>query len=223
LRTPLTSIKGSIDNLLDGIPGELNEAQKEYLSIVNVESNRLVRLINDLLDLNKLEARNIQLFPEKIGYIGIAGHVVFNLKEFSKEKELTLEVEWPTEINWPEEELHLTADKDRVNQILVNLISNAIKFTAQGGIKVIVESPRNQSITTRVKDTGTGIPGNEIDKVFDKFYQVSTPHAAKSRGSGLGLSITKSLVEMHGGKIWVESEEGKGSEFCFTLPVGDLE
>jgi PAS domain S-box-containing protein len=222
LRTPLTSIKGSIDNLLDGIPGELNEAQKEYLSIVNVESNRLVRLINDLLDLNKLEARSIQLFPDKIGYIDLVGIAVYNLKELAEKKGLTIELEWPLEIDWPKKEIHLNVDRDRVNQILINLISNAIKFTAQGGIKIIVENPRNQSITTRIKDTGLGIPRDEIDKVFDKFYQISTPYAAKSKGSGLGLSITKRLVEMHGGKIWVESEEGKGSEFCFTLPVGDL-
>ena len=223
LRTPLTSIKGSIDNLLDGIAGGLRDTQREYLDIINNESERLVRLINDLLDLNKLEASSINLFLDEIGYIDIVGMAAYNLRGFAEEKGLNLEVKWPSEINWPEEEIQLRADKDRVNQILINLINNAIKFTERGGIEVIIEKPAHQCITTRIKDTGIGIPGDEIGKVFDKFYQVSHPHAAKSKGSGLGLAITKTLVELHGGTIWVESEEGKGSEFCFTLPVGGPE
>jgi PAS domain S-box-containing protein len=214
LRTPLTSIKGSIVNLLDGIPGKLNDAQKEYLAIINSESNRLVRLIDELLDLNNVEARQIKLVPKEIDYISLVAQVVFSLKELAHEKGLFIEMQWP------KTEIYLKADSDRVNQILVNLINNAIKFTKQGGIQVIVENPNNKSITTRVKDTGIGIPKNELDKVFDKFYQAYKPHGEKSKGTGLGLSISKSLIEMHGGTIFVKSEEGQGSEFCFTLPTG---
>lgn len=117
-------------------------------------------------------------------------------------------------------EIHLKADRDQVNQVLVNLINNGIKFTERGGIKVIVEEYKDQSIITRIKDTGRGIPKDELDKVFDKFYQINRPSNVKSRGSGLGLVISKNLIELHGGKIWAESEEDKGSEFCFTLPAG---
>lgn len=214
LRTPLTSVKGSIDNLLDGIAGKLNDDQREYLAIINNESDRLVRLINDLLDLNKLEAGSITLFPEEIEYIALVAQVVFSLKELAHEKGLTLEMEASSK------EILFKADRDRINQILINLINNAVKFTERGGIKVVVENPKNQSVTTRVIDTGIGIPQDGLDRVFDKFYQLNKPRTGTSRGSGLGLSITKNLVEMHGGKIWVESEEGTGSEFYFTLPTG---
>ena len=176
----------------------------------------MVRLINDLLDLNKLEARSIKILFEEIEYISLVAQVVFNLKELAYEKGLNLE------LDWNRVEIYLKVDRDRVNQILVNLINNAIKFTERGGIKVIVEDSGDQFITTRIRDTGVGIPRDELDKVFDKFYQLSKASAVKSKGSGLGLSITKKLIEMHGGKIWVESEEGKGSEFCFTLPTGSL-
>ncbi len=175
--------------ILDGIPGKLNDAQEEYLHIVNNESDRLVRLINDLLDLNKLEARSIKLLFEKTGYIEIAKMVLFNLKGFAENKGLSLDIEWYPEIEWPEEELYLYADRDRVNQILINLINNALKFTERGGVKVIIE------------DTGMGMPKDETDKVFGKFYQATKPRSAKSSGTGLGLAITKTLVEMHGGKI----------------------
>ena len=215
LRTPLTSIKGSIVNLLDGILGNLNDAQREYLAIINSESNRLVRLIDDLLDLNNVAARQIKIVPREIEYISLVAQVVFSLKELAYEKGLFIELQWP------KTEIYLMADSDRVNQILVNLINNAIKFTRQGGIKIIVENSNNKSITTRVKDTGMGIPKNELDKVFEKFYQVYKPNGEKSKGAGLGLAISKSLIEMHGGVIWVKSEEGEGSEFCFTLPTGN--
>jgi PAS domain S-box-containing protein len=212
LRTPLTSIKGSISNLLDGITGKLNNAQRDYLTIINNESDRLVRLINDLLDLNRLEAERIQLLLEEVDYISLVSQVVINLKDLTYEKGLDIELELP------ETEIYLRVDKDKINQVLVNLINNAIKFTEAGEIKIIVDNSKNTSITTGIIDSGIGIPKDELDKVFDKFYQITKPPNAKSRGTGLGLAISKSLVEMHGGKIWVESEEGKGSVFWFTLP-----
>ena len=166
LRTPLTSIKGSIANLLDGITGDLNESQKEYLTIINNESDRLVRLINDLLDLNKVEAREIKFVPKEIEYISLVSQVVFSLKELAYKKGLFIELEWP------KTEIYLQADRDKINQVLVNLINNAIKFTGQGGVKIVIENSNNTSITTRIKDTGIGIPKDELDKVFDKFYQI---------------------------------------------------
>ena len=213
LRTPLTSIKGSIDNLLDGIAGHLNDAQREYLTIINAESNRLVRLIDDLLDLNKLEARSIRLLPEEIEYISLVAQVVYSLKELAYEKGLSIAMEWPIT------EIPLAADRDRINQVLVNLINNAIKFTERGEITIIIEHSHNGSVTTRIRDTGIGIPQDELEKIFDRFYQINRPLVEKSRGAGLGLAISKSLIEMHGGSITVESQEGTGSEFSFTLPL----
>ena len=214
LRTPLTSIKGSVDNLLDGIVGKLNDAQREYLAIINNESDRLVRLINDLLDLNKLEARSIKFSPKKIEYISLVTQVVFRLQELANEKGLCLQVEWP------KTEMYVHADRDKINQVLVNLINNAIKFTEKGGIRIVVENSNKTSITTRIIDTGIGIPKDEWDKVFDKFYQIGKSADKKNRGTGLGLAITKNLIEIHKGKIWLASEEGRGSEFSFILPVG---
>jgi len=214
LRTPLTSIKGSVDNLLDGIPGKLNDSQREYLTIINNESDRLVRLINDLLDLNKLEAKSIKFLPKKIEYISLVTQVVFRLQELAHEKGLGLEVEWP------ETEIYIHADRDKINQVLVNLINNAIKFTEQGEIKIIVENSNNTFIRTRIIDTGIGISKHEWDKIFDKFYQIGKSTDRKNRGTGLGLAITKNLIEIHKGKIWLASQEGRGSEFSFILPTG---
>jgi two-component system phosphate regulon sensor histidine kinase PhoR len=217
LRTPLTSIQGSIDNLLDGIAGELNASQKEYLAIINGESTRLMRLINDLLDLNKVEAGSIEVLSEKIEYVALVAKVVFNLRDLAYESGLGLEMESCSP------EIHFRADRDMVNQILVNLIDNAIKFTEQGTIKIKVENSSEHSITTRIRDTGVGIPHSEFERIFDKFYQVSRPNnGGKRKGTGLGLAITKNLVELHGGKIWVNSEKGRGSEFSFTLPIGSV-
>ena len=174
----------------------------------------MVRLINDLLDLNKLEAEGIKLLPEPIEYTSLVSQVVFNLKELAYEKNLFLELERP------KAEIHLKADKDKLNQVLVNLINNAIKFTTEGGVHIIICNSEKHLVTTRIRDTGIGIPKDALHKVFDKFYQISKPPDTKSKGTGLGLAISKSLIEIHGGQIWVESEEGKGSEFCFTLPIG---
>ncbi len=217
LRTPLTSIKGSIDNLLDGIAGHLNEGQREYLTIINAESNRLVRLIDDLLDLNKLEAHSLKLLPVEVEYISLVAQAVYSLQELAYEKGLSLAMEWPAA------EIPLAADRDRIYQVLVNLINNAIKFTERGAITVIVEDAHNGSVTTRIRDTGVGIPRDEMEKIFDRFYQILPPLAEKSGGAGLGLAISKSLIEMHGGTITVESREGAGSEFRFTLPLYSAE
>jgi signal transduction histidine kinase len=138
---------------------------------------------------------------------------VYSLKELAYEKGLSIAMEWPAP------EIPLAADKDRIYQVLVNLINNAIKFTEQGEINVIVENTCNGAITTRIRDTGVGIPRDEIEKIFDRFYQIQRPLAEKSGGAGLGLAISKSLIEMHGGSITVASQEGAGSEFAFTLPL----
>ena len=214
LRTPLTAIKGSVDNMLDGIIGPLDEKQLRYLVRIKSNADRLGRLINDLLDLSRIEAGKIDLRPTYLPVASLAREVADTLRTVAAEKLISLEVVGPGDV------VQAWADRDKVTQVLINLISNAVKFTPPHG-KVIVAVERNgqEWVQASVSDSGPGIPADEAAKIFDKFYQVDQANKQKTKGSGLGLAISKALVEMHGGRIWVESEAGHGSTFSFTLPA----
>ena len=214
LRTPLTVVKAAVDNMRDGITGEFTENQKAYLDLLQVNADRLARQINDLLDLSRIEAGYLQLYPSSIAVKEIGRQVVESLGPLAREKELTLEVKGDGT------SVEAWADPERVHQILLNLVNNAVKFTPPGGrVEVEVEvEVEGEDVVTVVRDTGPGIPAEEREKVFEKFHQVGSSPGS-SRGSGIGLSIARQLVELHGGRIWVESEEGKGSRFAFTLPI----
>jgi PAS domain S-box-containing protein len=214
LRTPLTSIKGSVDNMLDGLTGSLNEKQVRYLSRIKSNTDRLSRLINDLLDLSRIEAGRVEVRPTTLPLAALAEEVAEHLKALAAEKLIRIEVPSadPSVTVW--------ADRDKVTQVLMNLIGNAVKFTPQGGkVSVAVEKNGNDYIQISVADTGPGILPEERNRIFSKFYQVANIEKQKPKGSGLGLAISKALVEMHGGKIWMESEIGRGSTFYFTLPA----
>ena len=214
LRTPLTSIKGSVDNMLDGLTGSLNEKQVRYLSRIKSNTDRLSRLINDLLDLSRIEAGRVEVRPTTLPLAALAEEVAEHLKALAAEKLIRIEVPSadPSVTVW--------ADRDKVTQVLTNLIGNAVKFTPQGGkVSVAVEKNGNDYIQISVADTGPGILPEERNRIFSKFYQVANIEKQKPKGSGLGLAISKALVEMHGGKIWMESEIGRGSTFYFTLPA----
>jgi PAS domain S-box-containing protein len=213
LRTPLTAIKGSLDNMLDGLTGDLNEKQSRYLVRIKSNADRLARLINDLLDLSRIEA-GIKLKRTNLSLPTIAREVVESLGSVAAEKLISFEIECAN-IN-----LTAWADSDRIAEVLTNLLGNAIKFTPTGG-NVIVSVARSGDswVKVSIADTGPGITSEEASRIFDKFYQVSNPQQRKAMGTGLGLSIAKALVEMHGGKIWLESQAGKGSIFSFTLPA----
>jgi PAS domain S-box-containing protein len=212
LRTPLTAIKGSVDNMLDGITGPLNEKQNRYLARIKSNADRLARLINDLLDLSRIEA-GIHLKPTKLSLEMVARDVAETLKPVAEEKSITLEIKY-SDFN-----LTAWADPDRISEVFMNLVGNAIKFTpTQGKVTLSLERNGNQWVKVSVSDTGPGIPSEEANKVFEKFYQISQVERQKARGTGLGLSIAKALVEMHGGKIWLETEKGRGCTFSFTLP-----
>ncbi len=213
LRTPLTAINGSLDNMLDGLTGDLNEKQSRYLVRIKSNADRLARLINDLLDLSRIEA-GIKLKRTNLSLPTIAREVVESLGSVAAEKLISFEIEC-ADIN-----LTAWADPDRIAEVLTNLLGNAIKFTPTGG-NVIVSLGRSGDnwVKVSIADTGPGITSEEASRIFDKFYQVSNPEQRKAMGTGLGLSIAKALVEMHGGKIWLESEAGKGSIFSFTLPA----
>lgn len=214
LRTPLTAIKGSVDNMLDGLTGSINEKQLRYLTRVKSNVDRLSRLINDTLDLSKIESGKTELKPAQLALDTLAREIVENLRPLANEKAIRIEVlsPGPSVKAW--------ADRDKVTQVFMNLIGNALKFTPpQGRVTVAVRQNGDQWVQVSVSDTGPGIPLEEAAKIFDKFYQIAHVAKQKTKGTGLGLSISKALIEMHGGKIWLESEAGKGSAFFFTLPA----
>jgi PAS domain S-box-containing protein len=213
LRTPLTAIKASVDNMLDRVLGDLNEKQIGYLTRIKSNSDRLSRLINNLLDLSTIEAGKIDLQPTNLPLVTLVEEVAESLRPVAAEKRINLD------IGAAEGGVNAWADRDKVMQVLINLIGNALKFTPPSGkVAVAVGRSADDWVKISVADTGPGIPATEVDKVFTRFYQIGQTRQ-KSQGTGLGLAISKTLVEMHGGKIWVETEEGKGSTFCFTLPA----
>jgi signal transduction histidine kinase len=214
LRTPLTAIKGAVDLLLREVPGRLNESQTHYLTRVKSNTQHLAGLINDLLDLAKIEEGKVELKGVRISVGGLVHEVMETVRPMAVEKPVMLEVKVP------EPSVLVWADRDKVTQVLINLIGNAIKFTPpQGRVTVSASRDGTEWAQVSVNDSGPGISADECQKIFQKFYQVAESGAPKPKGTGLGLAISKALVELHGGKIWVESEEGRGSTFSFTLPV----
>jgi signal transduction histidine kinase len=171
-------------------------------------------LINDLLDLAKIESGKIEVKSSRVSLSGLVHDVAEALRPVAAEKIIALEttIREPSILVW--------ADRDKINQVLTNLIGNAIKFTpVQGRITVSASRNGKESVQVSVSDTGPGVLPDEKEKIFAKFYQIAEVNGESSKGTGLGLAIAKALVELHGGKIWVESESGHGSTFSFTLPV----
>jgi signal transduction histidine kinase len=217
LRTPLTAIKGAVDLILREVAGPLTEKQIHYLSRVRSNTQHLAGLINDLLDLSKIESGKIEMKSGRVSMGGLIHEVVETLRPVAVEKAIALEA------NTPEPSIMVWADREKINQVLMNLIGNAIKFTpAHGGVNVSVTTKGDASVRVSVSDTGPGVAPGEEERIFNKFYQIAEAGEAKPKGTGLGLAISKALVELHGGRIWVESEPGRGSAFYFTLPVATL-
>src|SRR2546425_11432566 len=213
LRTPMTSIKGYVDNILDGLTGALTERQSYYLNRVKYNVERLTRMINDLLDLSRIEAGKVELHRSAVCMRDLVNDVVEGFQRAAQEKGLTLRSHQPDELP------AIRGDRDKLHQVLTNLIQNAIKFTPKGGeIRVEANAHDGGFVLVSVSDTGCGIPPHELDRVFDRFYRVESV-SAEECGSGLGLPIAKSLVELHGGRIWAESTPGQGSRFYFTVPI----
>jgi signal transduction histidine kinase len=214
LRTPLTAIKGSVDLLLRGVPGALNEKQTHYLARVRSNTQHLAGLISDLLDLSKIEAGKMELKATRVSLGGLIHEVVETLRPIAAEKLIHLEAATaePSNLVW--------ADREKVTQVLMNLLGNAIKFSPpQGQVTVSTIANGKEWVQVCVEDAGPGIPAEQQEKIFEKFYQVTRDGRQKPKGTGLGLAISKSLVELHGGKIWVESHLNHGSTFAFTLPA----
>lgn len=216
LRTPMTSIKGYVENMLDGLTGRLTEKQFSYLGRVKYNVERLTRMINDLLDLSRIEAGRVELALRPVSLLELVTEVLESLQTLAREKSVTLEACHADLLPM------IHGDRDKLHQILTNLIQNAIKFTpTSGAVRVESLVQDGKFVQVSVADTGCGIQPEELAKVFEKFYRgESAPTDA--RGAGLGLAIVKSLVELHGGRIWVESALGAGSRFSFTLLIEQI-
>jgi PAS domain S-box-containing protein len=210
LRTPLVSIDGYLDYINTGKLGPVPKKINESLKVVRQESNRLLNLTNDLLDIRRLEFGTFQLNLELLNYCEVIDHCVQEIQPFIREKKQQLKVDIP------KEHLLVNGDRIRLCQSLMNLLSNATKFSPENGDIILHVEEDADTIKTQVSDTGIGIREEDLEKIFEVFTAIKRP---TYKGTGLGLSVTKGLVEAHGGKIWAESEgEGKGATFSFTIP-----
>lgn len=211
LRSPLTIIKGRASLVMDGDQGEANEKQKKSLEVIMQNTDRLTRMITDLLDISKIEAGKIDLKKGPIDIRKFGMHMETSFSLQAKEKGLELK------IDMPEKEMIADVDEDRIIQVFTNLVSNAMKFTETGAVTVSA-TEKEDEFECSVSDTGPGLSEDDLPKVFEKFKQFSQSKENRKKGTGLGLSIAKGIVEIHGGRIWIESELGKGTKFIFTLP-----
>ena len=212
LRTPMNAILGFAEMLLDGLYGDVPAALKEPLADIQVNGRHLLRLINDVLDLSKIEAGRMTLALGEYSVREVIDIVHVSLRSLAAEKGLGFTISVPDSLPVA------YGDSGRLTQCLMNLAGNAIKFTRQGQIQIGAELAGDELIY-RVSDTGIGIPKEELENVFAEFRQVDATVTREFGGTGLGLSITKKFVEMHGGRIWVESEIGKGCTFFFAVPL----
>jgi signal transduction histidine kinase/HAMP domain-containing protein len=212
LRTPLTIMGEYASIISDEIPGKLNPEQREYLSIIAGNIDRLSGIIEDLLDISKIEAEKVVLKREFVDLASIISDVVTQFKPRADEKQIELKTVFPLSLP------PFYIDGDRIRQVFTNLIGNAIKFTPRNG-KITAEAvDKEKEFECRVTDTGIGIAPENLDKVFTRFEQFDRTEGSGAKGTGLGLAITQALIQLHRGRIWVESEPNKGSQFIFTLP-----
>jgi two-component system, NtrC family, sensor kinase len=214
LRTPLNAIVGFSQVLKEKLFGEVNDKQEEYLDDILSSANHLLSLINDVLDLSKVEAGQVELERASFSLREAVGRGVVMVRERASRNGIALSVEVD-----PAVEL-VSGDERRIRQVIFNLLSNAVKFTPEGGRVDVATSRVDGEVRVAVTDTGPGIASEDQARIFEEFQQTETGEQDRE-GTGLGLALTKRLVELHGGRIWVESEPGRGSTFTFTLPVED--
>jgi signal transduction histidine kinase len=207
LKTPLTAIKANIDFILSGKGGRVPDDLKPHLLTIQRNTNRIQGTMDHMLDFTRIKSGHLPLDPEPIPLFEVVGGYIHEVKPV--EKNITIQVDIPGD-------LFVYADRNRLHDIFINLLSNAFKFTPEGGKVSVFASQRDDEILHEVRDTGMGIPEDKLQKIFEEFYQAE---GGKYGGTGLGLSIAKRVIEEHGGKIWVDSRPGKGSVFYFTLPA----
>ncbi|MEH7116547.1 ATP-binding protein, partial [Neobacillus vireti] len=211
LKTPVTSIKGFSETLLDGAMNN-KETLQSFLSIILKETDRLESLIHDLLELSKIEQQGFQLNVQQLELYSLLQDVIELLDGKAKMKNIQLELHCKLE------QIHIMGDIDRLKQVLINIISNAISYTPAGGLVRMILLDLGQKVRIHVKDTGVGISKEDIPRIFERFYRVDRARSRNSGGTGLGLAIVKHLIEAHHGYISVKSKLGEGSEFIIELP-----
>lgn len=216
LRTPLNAVIGFSQVLQEQYFGKLNEKQGEYVTDILESGKHLLSLINDILDLAKIEAGKMELELSKVVIKDLLESSLIMIKEKALVRGISLDIDTTGDLEY----LKIMVDERRVKQVMFNLLSNAIKFTPDGGAIRVEGKKEGKELIISVSDTGIGIAPEKQERVFEEFYQASGAINNKTPGTGLGLPVTKSIVDMHGGRIWVESEGlGKGSRFTFTLPI----
>ncbi|MHC4113835.1 MAG: ATP-binding response regulator [Planctomycetota bacterium] len=217
LRTPLTSMKGGVAILLNGTIGEINNKQKELMDIIKRNIDRLGRLINDVLYFQKLECSKMVFDMRENDINKVVKEVEQTMLAPANEKGLNLVTDCDHTLP------KITFDRDKIIQVVANIVANAIKFTDKGGITVAANKAGDNIIRVSVKDTGSGIKKEDMPRLFDEFEQLQDINDRKTGGTGLGLAISKEIIEKHNGKIWAESQFGKGTTISFVLPIKDEE
>ncbi|RPF51107.1 cell wall metabolism sensor histidine kinase WalK [Aquisalibacillus elongatus] len=212
LRTPLTTMRSYLEALTDGDTWKDENIAPKFLSVTQNETERMIRLVNDLLQLSKMDNKDYQLHKERVNYTDFIHHVVDRF-------ELNLKQEIDIKRNVPEEKYNVWVDKDKVTQVLDNIISNAIKYSPEGGEILVEVTKEKHQLLTKVTDEGVGIPESNIDKIFDRFYRVDKARSRQLGGTGLGLAIAKELIEAHDGEVWAKSKENEGTTITFRLPL----
>ena len=216
LRTPLNSILGFTDVMLEGLDGELTDYMDNDLRLIQKNGQHLLHLINDVLDMAKIESGRMNLHPEKFKVHNLLDEVTSITSTLASERNTALYIEPDSD-----HELEIYADNTRIRQVMINLVNNAIKFTSNGRVALNVKPMEGARVMITVTDTGLGIPPDHLEAIFQEFTQVDTSTTRKVGGTGLGLPISRRLIEMHGGRLWAESTgiEGEGSTFFVELPI----
>jgi len=210
LRTPLASLKALTETLQDGALADL-EAGPRFLGRIHTEVDALSQMAQELLDLSKIESGQVTLNLKPVSPLDLLHAAADRMRLQAERAGVNLTVETATPPN-------VQADAARLEGVLVNLIHNAVKFTRRGGSVTLSANADGESVVFAVRDSGAGIPSDDLPRIFERFYRVDKSRAGS--GTGLGLSIAKHIVEAHGGRIWAQSREGQGSVFCFSIPIG---
>jgi len=214
LRTPLSAIKWTIRMILDGDAGEINEEQRELLEQTYISNERMIRLINDLLDVSRIEEGRLLYDQEDARIEDVLDSVIEASQEMLRNKNMVLEVN-------KKETPKVKIDKEKIGVVIQNLLENAIKYTEQGGkIKITLDNDE-KNVIFKIEDSGVGIPKSQQDRIFTKFFRAENVTRMETNGTGLGLYTTKNIVQAHKGQIWFESEENKGTTFYFTIPINN--
>jgi signal transduction histidine kinase len=212
LRTPLTFVKGYVDLLMDGEEGLLNAEQQEYLQIVSDKTDDITRIIEDIITLQRINASNLQL--ETVPMTDVLTTAVSTHRLVADKKGLTIKADFVED-----KAAVVSIDKGRINQVIDNLVGNAMKFSPDGGTITIGMNKLDYAVCVSIRDEGIGMPPDQHERIFERFYQIDGSARRRFGGTGIGLAIVKRIIDAHEGQIWVESEINKGSSFFFTLPL----